>query len=926
MAMRNSILRRLLPQFVLAFALLGGSVFNAANAACTTQGCVMAGPRLLSVDTTQGELLNALLGGLTGTSVNLTAADWSSLANTDIKVASMLNALQVTANTLTPEQALTFDATVLELLNAAATATTVENRADVAAKINALAVPLSVLSPKIQLGDLLKIANAPGNSTINVLDLLTGVVQLYSSKYGAVTPSPITISTGNIAGLTGVTSISLAASVVEAPVYVCGVGGAQFHTASIRVKLNVTIPVVAAIVNPLNSILDVTASNVTLLNNFSLYIELARAEGTIVSLNAASSAINLHAIPGVADLYLGSIPDSTFFNRSRSLAYADFQPVLIGNLTLTTTILFVTTNVTGTIKLRTTARGQAPIGGTDFTLTAPFPKSRTVDTGTAFVSNLVTSLLNNLELTVTLNLLPILNLDISVSGLVKPLVSGLLSPILTTVLTTVADPLLKALGIKLGEAVITAHGFYTLCAVSGSVYNDANHSSVREFAETGTGLTLYAKLVATSSPTTVYKSAVVDTGTGAFSFTNVVAEGYNLIVDTNNTASDVTATRPTAWVATETPTLIRSFTLTYQSTDLTGQTYGLYNGSSLTGRVFSDTGAGSGTANNTVRDGTEPSIPGVTVSLTDSGGTTTHDTTVSGNDGVYTLWVPASVGASALKLVEANLAAYTSIGANVGNTLGVYTRATDTVAFTNVVGTSYSGVNFADVPATQFNTDGRQTVIAGNVAFYPHTFVAGTSGQITFSGTAPTVAGWTHEIFNDTNCNGAIDTGEQHVATNLSVTAAQKLCLLIKVYAPVTAALNEQYPLTVGASFAYANSALADALARNDLTVVGTSTDAGLHLAKSVDKSSAKSGDVLVYTITYANHSASGIKHIKIFDSTPAYTVFTSAACGPLATGLTGCSLTAQPSAGATGKVEWSMTGTLSPGATGTVTLQVTLQ
>lgn len=132
--------------------------------------------------------------------------------------------------------------------------------------------------------------------------------------------------------------------------------------------------------------------------------------------------------------------------------------------------------------------------------------------------------------------------------------------------------------------------------------------------------------------------------------------------------------------------------------------------------------------------------------------------------------------------------------------------------------------------------------------------------------------------------------------------------------------------MTLNASFAFANSALTDALARNDLTMVGNAGEAGLRLTKVVDRATALPGQVLIYTITYANYSNGPLTTIKIYDTTPAYTVFNSAACGTLATGLSGCTTAAVPVVGATGSIEWTLAGSLLPGATGTVTFQVTIQ
>ena len=164
------------------------------------------------------------------------------------------------------------------------------------------------------------------------------------------------------------------------------------------------------------------------------------------------------------------------------------------------------------------------------------------------------------------------------------------------------------------------------------------------------------------------------------------------------------------------------------------------------------------------------------------------------------------------------------------------------------------------------------------------------------------------------------------LTSGIPVVAAQNVCILARVSASETAAYNEQYPLTLNASFAFANSALTDSLPRNDLTVVGDAGEAGLRLTKVVDHATALPGQVLIYTITYINHSNGPLSTIKIYDSTPSYTAFNSAACGTLATGLSGCTTTAFPAAGATGSIEWTLAGSLLPGATGTVMFQVTIQ
>lgn len=891
---------------------------NASQAACTDQGCVMAGPRLATIDSTQGTLLNALLGNLLGSSVNVNVLDWQQLAGGNVNVAQMLNLLQTSLNVSTPSQALSANATLLQVLNAAAGATIGGNAASVSAALANVAVPLSVPISGIVLGDLLKITGAAGQTSINALDLVMGSVQLYNHRNVLTTNTPVSIG---VAGVTGVNNITLAAQVVEPPTYTCGPNGTGFHSAAIRLKLNLTLPAQAPLLNVLNGIVGVANSSVTLGSSLSVYVEVARAEGTLGTINAISNIFSAQVTPGVADLYIGSISDNVFFNRNTTISQASFSPSAFGTLSLTALGII---SVNGTIGIKAYARGQLP-SATNMNFSPPYPQTQTAYTGAGFATGLLTTLLNNLQVTVTLNLLPILNLDLLIGGLLSPIISNTLSPILTTLTSVVVDPLLNLLGIKLGEAVVTAYGTYSVCGVVGNVYSDANHNAFMDSTESGTGQTLYAKLIQTSYPTRALQVATVNTSTGAYSFTNVASDTYTVLIDNNSTNSDVTVTTPAGWFPTEVPTMIRS--LTMATRDVPNQNFGLFNGSKLTGRVFRDNGTGSGSiANNVVREVNEAGLLGIPVRATNAAGSTVYDTFSTLDDGAYTLWIPASAGDTAVKVTETNSASFVSTGAAVGNTGGAYDRATDTITFNNVVGTAYANVNFGDVPANQFDTDGRQNVLPGTVAFYPHRYVAGTAGILTFSGVAPATAGWSYTLFLDANCDGTINGADAALTGGISVVAEQNVCILARVFASETAAYNAQYPLTLNATFAFANSVLTDALARNDLTVVGDAGEAGLRLTKAVDRATALPGQVLVYTITYTNFSTGPLSTIKIFDSTPAYTVFNTAACGTLATGLTGCTTTAVPAVGTTGNIEWTLAGSLLPGATGTVTFQVTIQ
>ena len=121
-----------------------------------------------------------------------------------------------------------------------------------------------------------------------------------------------------------------------------------------------------------------------------------------------------------------------------------------------------------------------------------------------------------------------------------------------------------------------------------------------------------------------------------------------------------------------------------------------------------------------------------------------------------------------------------------------------------------------------------------------------------------------------------------------------------------------------------ASPALTTNTTRIDLTTVGNPTTAGLTLVKAVDKETALPGEVLTYTVTYANHSSAALTNIVIFDNTPAFTRFSSAGHGALPNSITGITLSS-PGVGASGAIKWTFTGSLAPASASTVTFSVTV-
>ncbi len=463
-------------------------------------------------------------------------------------------------------------------------------------------------------------------------------------------------------------------------------------------------------------------------------------------------------------------------------------------------------------------------------------------------------------------------------------------------------------------------------SVAGAAYADADHDAQQDALELGSGLTLWVKLVAASA-TSATQVVPVQVASGDYAFTFVSAGTWTVLLDDSNDPSDLAASLPSGWIRTEHPT--GSLLATVNATDLANQDFGLWHGSRVDGVVFQDNGAGGSTANNGAREAGEALLAGRRVRLTSVAcATGVCDSTLTNGAGAFDLWLPfAATGSAGVQAT--NNSGWLSTGASPGATAGSYDRPSDQLVFTAVAGLEYAGVQFGDVPPNLWSAPSALGVAGGTAAYHRHTFTAGSAGTVGFTAVTtpiPPAPGWGLTLWHDLDCDGALEAGEPVLPASALLAAGQSLCVIAKHQAPLGAAAGSQELATLTATFSYrgAAPALVASDALDDVTTITFAN--GLVISKSVDLANAAPGNFLVYTITYLNPGTVPLSSIAIRDATPPWTTFDSAACATSGAGITGCSLSQQPAAGATGTVEWTLGGSLLPGGSGTVSFRVRVE
>jgi hypothetical protein len=461
------------------------TTFTTGDMALSAPSAVVASmaPTAVTVDSDESEVLAPATGALLGTSLEVNAAGWQGLADTDIPLSALIERVngQLNADTL---EALLADSMPLEdFLGVISAQLGVQNALDAQALVEQLLTQVSggaLAGLPVQLGDLVQLpAGLSGLSVEEVTALLNiqasrvTTLSLLSALNGAVNPTlatPVEIPLS----MPPLLESSVKVQTVTPPaVAVLEVGG-SVHSSATRAHMDLNVGgediseltgvlsgITATITDSslVNDLLGLTGGLLNLLGlgdaldlgehldpaaqtlKLPIYMELGSSEAEVAALDAEN--ITMNVTTGLTRLYLGTIDENIFFSQE-ALSADDFEPAEV-------------LNVLGLISV--TAKGYA-VAESDmqemhFLPIAETQTQRSLNPAGTNVDSLLATLLANLELTVNVAGIEIGTADATaVQDAILGLFSGMMSPIAGSLLDTMSE----LLGAYVGSAEISVLG------------------------------------------------------------------------------------------------------------------------------------------------------------------------------------------------------------------------------------------------------------------------------------------------------------------------------------------------------------------------------------------------------------------------------------------------------------------------------------
>ncbi len=292
-------------------ALIGGTFFPGAatliKASATAMeqpvGAFSLGSTLVSLNTSNS-LLNPLLGALLGTSVNLTAVNYQSLASTQISLANLMVAAGVNnLNSLLSLSGNAFGADLTLLANAAnlvnPTAANVITGLTLGSYQKSQTVPLANVLGNVGDGLNPAVTDAAALApSLNLLDLLMQVGEQAAAQQSASNPSSFLTLQGT-PSVPGLASTYVFLQVQQPMQPGSGPVGASASTSQVTIRVRATVD--PSGLSPIETLLQTLTLNIVTLTpstiNIGLDLVLAGGTGTLSSLSCPSDTGTPAGVP-----------------------------------------------------------------------------------------------------------------------------------------------------------------------------------------------------------------------------------------------------------------------------------------------------------------------------------------------------------------------------------------------------------------------------------------------------------------------------------------------------------------------------------------------------------------------------------------------------------------------------------------------------
>ncbi|WP_122501386.1 pilus assembly protein TadG-related protein [Pseudomonas viridiflava] len=285
----------------------------------------------MTIDSAKAAVLNPIVGGLLGGTLNLGVANWQGLVNTDLSLLNYLNRLKLDLNLTAVgyTQVLNTTVSISQLMQSAINVLDPSGTLNTTATIAGLqATKAAAGATTVLLGDLLAVQGSADiaalNTSLRLLDLVQGLAQLANDKNGVSATTQI-----NIPGLAQVTA---RIQVIEPPQLSAigdpgkidplnpktGANRIYVRTAQMRALVSINLPVLGTITSLANTAGSVVGSLTPLLNS-ALSLNLA---GVVTSATCALG-LNSCMVSNIKFLDSGTPATGPKIDLSLSLASAD---------------------------------------------------------------------------------------------------------------------------------------------------------------------------------------------------------------------------------------------------------------------------------------------------------------------------------------------------------------------------------------------------------------------------------------------------------------------------------------------------------------------------------------------------------------------------------------------------------------------------